>query len=135
MARTAAILLARLIFAGVFAMTAAFKFVDMNATAGYIASIGFPALLFFAWVAAFFEVGLALAFLSGAFFTEAALLAIAYVLFLAFAFHGPNRWTGNQVEFGFFVDHFTFIAGLLLAAVHGPGNTLVLRREAWPTKS
>lgn len=135
MARTAAILLARLIFAGVFAMAAAFKFVDMNATAGYIASIGFPAPLFFAWVAAFFEVGLALAFLSGAFFTEAALLAIAYVLFLAFAFHGPNRWTGNQVEFGFFVDHFTFIAGLLLAAVHGPGNTLVLRREAWPTKS
>ena len=116
-------------------MAAAFKFVDMNATAGYIASIGFPAPLFFAWVAAFFEVGLALAFLSGAFFTEAALLAIAYVLFLAFAFHGPNRWTGNQVEFGFFVDHFTFIAGLLLAAVHGPGNTLVLRREAWPTKS
>ena len=135
MARTAAILLARLIFAGVFAMAAAFKFVDMNATAGYIASIGFPAPLFFAWVSAFFEVGLALAFLSGAFFTEAALLAIAYVLFLAFAFHGPNRWTGNQVEFGFFVDHFTFIAGLLLAAVHGPGNTLVLRREAWPTKS
>ena len=135
MARTAAILLARLIVAGVFAMAAAFKFVDMNATAGYIASIGFPAPLFFAWVAAFFEVGLALAFLSGAFFTEAALLAIAYVLFLAFAFHGPNRWTGNQVEFGFFVDHFTFIAGLLLAAVHGPGNTLVLRREAWPTKS
>ena len=135
MARTAAILLARLIFAGVFAMAAAFKFVDMNATAGYIASIGFPAPLFFAWVAAFFEVGLALAFLSGAFFTEAALLAIAYVLFLAFAFHGPNRWTGTQVEFGFFVDHFTFIAGLLLAAVHGPGNTLVLRREAWPTKS
>ena len=83
MARTAAILLARLIFAGVFAMAAAFKFVDMNATAGYIASIGFPAPLFFAWVAAFFEVGLALAFLSGAFFTEAALLAIAYVLFLS----------------------------------------------------
>jgi len=31
------------------------------------------------------------------------------------------------MEFGFFVDHFTFIAGLLFAAVHGPGKALVLR--------
>jgi len=28
------------------------------------------------------------------------------------------------MEFGFFVNHFTFIAGLLFAAVHGPGNAL-----------
>ncbi len=133
MAKTAAVLIARLIFAGVFAMAAAFKFVDMEATAGYIASIGFPVPLLFAWVAAFFEVALALAFLTGLFFSEASLIATAYVLFLAFAFHGPGRWEGNQVEFGFFVDHFTFIAGLLFAAVHGPGNTLALRRKTWPT--
>lgn len=135
MAKTAAILLARLIFAGVFAMAATFKFIDLEATAGYIASIGFPAPMLFAWLAAFFEVALAIAFLTGMFFSEAALVAAAYVLFLAFAFHGPGRWEGNQVEFGFFVDHFTFIAGLLFAAVHGPGNTLVLRRKAWPTTS
>ena len=36
-------------------------------------------------------------------------------------------WSGNQVEFGFFVDHFTFIAGLLFAAVHGPGERLALQ--------
>jgi putative oxidoreductase len=46
------------------------------------------------------------------------------VLFLAFAFHGPSHWAGNQAEFGFFVDHFTFLAGLLFAAVHGPGRVL-----------
>jgi hypothetical protein len=34
------------------------------------------------------------------------------------------------MEFGFFVDHFVFVAGLLFAAVHGPGDTLVLRRRA-----
>ena len=39
MMRTAAILIARLIFAGVFLMAATFKFVDMPATAGFIASI------------------------------------------------------------------------------------------------
>ncbi len=127
MTRTAAILVARLIFAGVFIMAAAFKFADMGATAGYIASAGFPFPLFLAWVAAFFELALAAALLTGAFFSEAALLAAAYILFLAFAFHGPTHWSGNQVEFGFFVDHFTFIAGLLFAAVHGPGERLALQ--------
>lgn len=126
-AGTAALIIARLIFAGIFIMAATFKFADMGATAGYIASAGFPLALPLAWIAAFFEVALAAAFLTGAFFSEAALLASAYVLFLAIAFHGPSHWEGNQAEFGFFVDHFTFIAGLLFAAVHGPGSVLAIR--------
>lgn len=127
MARTAAILVARLIFGGIFIMALAFKFADIGQTAGYIASAGFPFALPLAWIAAFFELALAACFLSGAFFTEAAILAAIYVLFLAFAFHGPSHWAGNQAEFGFFVDHFTFFAGLLYAAVHGPGDRFVLR--------
>lgn len=135
MARTTAILIARLIFGGVFFMAACFKFIDMGATAGYIASINFPAPAFFAWIAAFFEIALALGFLTGAFFREAAALSIVYILFLAFAFHGPGRWEENPSEFGFFVDHFTFLAGLLLAAVHGPGETLALGwRVDWKTR-
>lgn len=123
-----AIILARLIFAGVFAMAAIFKFLDMNATAGYIATAGFPIPLVLAWLAALFEGALVIGFLTGIFFAETALLAAAYVLFLAFAFHGPSHWEGNQTEFGFFVDHFTFIAGLLFAAVKGPGTVLAARR-------
>jgi putative oxidoreductase len=126
--KIAAILVARLIFAIVFGMAAVFKFVDMGATAAYIAAIDFPAPSLFAWLAALFEVGLVAAFLTGIYFREAALLAAAYVLFLAFAFHGPSHWAGNQAEFGFFVDHFSFIAGLLLAFAFGPGDKLVLRR-------
>ena len=128
--KTAAILVARLIFAFVFAMGASFKFVfmGMDATAAEIAKAGFPFPLLLAWVAAFFEVGLALAFLTGLFFSEAAVVAVAYVLFLAFSFHGPEKFASNPMEFGFFVDHFTFIAGLLFAAVHGPGNRLVVKR-------
>ncbi len=103
----AAILAARLIFAGVFAMAAAFKFMGMDATASYIAAAGFPFPLLLAWLAALFETALVLCFLSGACFSEAALLA----------------------EFGFFVDHFTFIAGLLFAAVHGPGPAFAIRRS------
>jgi uncharacterized membrane protein YphA (DoxX/SURF4 family) len=125
MARNVAIITARLIFAGAFALGAWFKFAGMEETAGYIASAGFPMPLVLAWLAAIFETALIIAFLTGAFFSEAALLAAAYVLFLAFAFHGPSHWEGNQTEFGFFVDHFTFIAGLLFAAVHGPGEWAV----------
>jgi len=129
------ILAGRLIFAGVFIMAASFKFLGMDATASYIASAGFPFPLFLAWVAAIFECVLSVCFLTGAFFSEAALLAAAYVLFLGFAFHGPSRWTGNQTEFGFFVNHFTFIAGLLFAAVNGPGRILALPRTIIGVKS
>ncbi|MBN9252627.1 MAG: DoxX family protein [Mesorhizobium sp.] len=127
MSRTVAILIARLIFAGIFAMAATFKFAGMADTAAYIAAAGFPFPLLLAWLAAIFEVALVLAFLTGAFFSEASLLAGAYVIFLAFAFHGPSHWEGNQAEFGFFVDHFTFLAGLFYAAVHGPGDKLAMQ--------
>jgi putative oxidoreductase len=132
--KTAAVLVARLIFAVVFGMAAVFKFVDMGATATYIAAIGFPAPLLFAWLAAFFEVALVIAFLTGLYFREAALLAAGYVLFLAFAFHGPSHWAGNQMEFGFFVDHFSFIAGLLFAFAHGPGDKMILQRGGTANK-
>ena len=125
MFKTIAIIVARVIFGGVFLMAVSFKFMDIHATAGYIASAGFPLSLPLAWLAAIFETLLVLAFFSGAFFSEAALLAAVYVIFLAFAFHGPNRWSGNQTEFGFFIDHFTFFAGLLLAAASGPGRYAV----------
>ncbi len=125
---TAAILAGRLIFAAVFIMAVSFKLMDINATAGYIASAGFPLANLLAWLAALLELALIACFLTGAYFSEAALLAAAYVLFLGFAFHGPSHWAGNQAEFGFFVDHFTFIAGLLFAAVHGPGRVLAMQR-------
>ena len=126
-ARTA-IVIARIVFAAVFAMAMAFKFAGMDATAKSIAAEGIPAAYPLAWVAAFFELALVLCFLTGAFFREASLAAAAYVLFLACAFHGPSHWSGNQDQFGFFVDHFTFIAGLLFAAVLGPGDVLALTR-------
>lgn len=124
----AAVLIARVIFAAVFAVAMAFKFAGMGATAKYIAAAGIPAAHALAWVAAFFELALVLCFLTGAFFREAALIAVPYVLFLACVFHGPAHWSGNQDQFGFFVDHLTFIAGLLFAAVLGPGDVLALTR-------
>ena len=126
--QTAAILIGRLIFAGAFLMAASFKFLGMQATADYISAAGFPFSYSLARLAFIFESALVTCFLTGAFFSEACLLAGLYVIFLAFAFHGPSLWAGNQNEFGFFVDHFTFLAGLLFAAASGPGRVLALRR-------
>ena len=123
-----AILVARLVFAGLFAMAAIFKFANVDATADYIASAGFPAPLILTWCAALFETALAICLLTGAYFAEACLLAAIYVIFLAFSFHGPSHWEDNQYEYGSFISHFPFMAGLLFAAVHGPGAKLALRR-------
>jgi putative oxidoreductase len=126
---TAAILAGRLIFALIFIMAVSFKLMDINATASFIAAAGFSMSTLLAWLAAIFELAIIACFLTGAYFSEAALLAAAYVLFLAFAFHGPSHWAANQAEFGFFIDHFTFIAGLLFAAAHGPGRVLAMQRR------
>jgi len=109
-------------------MAVTFKLTGITATADYIAAAGFPLPKILAWLAALLELALIACFLTGAYFSEAALVAAAYVLFLAFAFHGPSHWAGNEAEFGFFVDHFTFIAGLLFAAAHGPGRVLAIDR-------
>ena len=127
--KTAAVLAGRLIFASVFIMAVSFKLMNISGTAGFIAAAGFPLPTLLAWLAALLELALIACFVSGAYFSEAALLAAVYVLFLAFSFHGPSHWKGNQAEFGFFVDHFTFIAGLLFAAAHGPGRVLAIKRS------
>jgi putative oxidoreductase len=127
--QTAAVLVGRLIFAAVFLMAVSFKLYDINGTAAFIAAAGFPFSTLLAWLAAIFELALIACFVTGAYFSEAALLAAAYVLFLGFAFHGPSHWAGNQAEFGFFIDHFTFLAGLLFAAAHGPGKVLAMGRR------
>ena len=136
MVNTIALLIARAIFGGAFLMASVMKFTGIDGTAAAIASIGFPFAHFFAWVAALFELGLVFAFFTGAFFREAAVLAAAYVLFLGFAFYGPASWQGNPMQMGFFINHLTFLAGLLFAAVHGPGRTLALSLTLpWPSRT
>jgi putative oxidoreductase len=125
---TAAVLIGRLIFAALFVMAVTFKLVDVEGTAGQIAAAGLPLSKLLAWLAVVFELALIAGFVTGAYFREAALLAAVYVVFLGFAFHGPSHWAANQDELGFFIDHFTFCAGLLFAAAHGPGRVLALDR-------
>jgi putative oxidoreductase len=126
----AAVLLARLILALVFLMAFAFKIMDINATAGFIASAGFPLATLLAVLAALFELAIVLSLITGAYFSEMMLLGAAYVVFLAFAFHGPSHWTDDKgLEIGGFISHFPFAAGMLFAAAHGPGRLLALKRN------
>jgi len=125
---TLAVLIGRLIFALMFAMAVGFKLSSLAGTAHYIEAAGFPIPRVLTVLATLFELALIVCFLAGAYFSEAALAAAAYVLFLGISFHGPAHWAENQDEFGFFVDHFTFMAGLLFAAAHGPGEALAWRR-------
>ncbi len=126
--RSHALLIARIVMGGVFLMAAYFKFKGMEGTAMYIASVGFPFPLALAWIAAIFETVLGLAIITGVCFSEAALLLGVYAIFLGYTFHGPAKWA-NPDEFGFFVDHFTMLAGLLFMAAHGPGNTWTLKKS------
>lgn len=87
----------------VFAMAVSFKLYDIGGTATYIASAGFPMATLLAWLAVALELGLVVCLATGAYFSEAVLVATAYVLFLGSAFHGPSHWSENQSEFGFFV--------------------------------
>ncbi len=123
-----AALIGRLIFTPLFLMAFVFKATGLGMTADFIAAAGFPAPMILAVLAAILEAALVVCLLTGAFFSEAALVAAAYVLFLGFSFHGPAHWKTNQAEFGFFVDHFCFVAGLLFAAAYGPGDILAFRR-------
>lgn len=125
--KSQALLVARVLMGGVFLMAAYFKFKGMDATASYIASAGFPSALAFAWIAAIFETVLGLAIVTGVYFRQAALLLAAYAVFLGLVFHGPSHWGTNPDEFGFFVDHFTMLAGLLFMVAHGPGDTWKLK--------
>ena len=121
------VLVGRLIFAGVFGMALFFKLMDPPATTVVIAAAGFPAAGLLTWLAIGFEAVLLLCLLTGAYFREACLAAAVYVVFLGFSFHGPSRWAENPMEFGFFVDHFTFLAGLLFATAYGPGRWSIPR--------
>ena len=117
----AAVLVARVILALVFLMAFVFKVTSISATAGFIASAGFPFPTLLTLLAAAFELALVVSLLTGAYYSEMMLLGAVYVVFLAFAFHGPSHWTDEKgLEFGAFISHFPFAAGMLFAAAHGP---------------
>lgn len=120
-----AALAARLILAAVFLMAASFEAVDFQGTASTIALAGFPLPGLCAVAAAILEVAIAISMLTQRLLAPIALIGAAYVLFLGVTFHGPSQWQRDHREFVIFIDHFIFVAGLLLAATSSGTRTLV----------
>lgn len=132
--KTHGLLIARIIMGGVFLMAAGMKFTNIHGTAQSIAALHnwpFPVIL--TLIAAFFELGTGLCVITGVFFRKAVFLLGLYVIFLAITFHGPAMWIGDQNEFGFFIDHFVMLAGLLYMLGNGIGNTWRLGRNLTAT--
>lgn len=125
--RTHGLLIARLIMGGVFLIASFIKFQDIDSTALYITSFGIPFSVFFTWLSAILELILGACIVTGVFFRGASLLLGAYIIFLAFTFHGPSLWSYNPNEFDLFVDRFAMLAGFLFMIAYGPGKTWTLK--------
>lgn len=107
---------ARYILAAVFLMAAWFKVIDFMGTATLIASVGFPLPELLTAVAALLELVIVFSLVTRRFLPSVALIGTVYVLFLGVVFHGPSQWTKTHQEFVIFIDHFVFVAALLLAS-------------------
>jgi uncharacterized membrane protein YphA (DoxX/SURF4 family) len=116
----------------VFLLAFAFKAMALGMTADAIRLAGFPFPMLLAVLAASLELSLVVSLLTGVFFRPLMFAGCMYVLFLAFAFHGPSHWTDPKgLELGAFISHFPFAAALLLAVGDGPGTSrfAALRRR------
>lgn len=124
------ILAARWVLGAVFVLAVSFKIMGFGAIVELISTAGFPFASVLAALAVAFEIAIVVALFTGAFLPELMLAGCVYVVFLAFAFHGPSHWIDPKgLEFGAFINHFPFAAALLLAAGHGPGRLLAFRRS------
>jgi len=135
-----ALLVARILLSVFFIMGGAMKFADIAGTAGYIATVGFPAATLLAWLAAIFEVVAGLAVLVG-FQTMVASLALAvFCVFTALVFHsGPIVLPDvpqaandmlTMMNQGMMTKNLMIAGGFLALAVAGPGAWSVDARRA-----
>src|SRR2546425_10654496 len=93
---TAAILVGRLVFAALFIMAVSFKLMDISATAGAIATAGFPPPTLLAWLAGGVEPALVAGFLPRADFFGAGLLAGGLLGVFAFWVHRMGGRRGGE---------------------------------------
>ena len=127
MTKTVSIFVARLIFAAVFLMAGAFKFMGMGADSEVYRRCRLPDPTRAGVAGGNFRGCAGRGVLDGRFLFLRCLPRRGLRRVPGFCLSWAVALEGNQAEFGFFVDHFTFVAGLLFAAVHGPGDKWVWR--------
>ncbi|MCV0395346.1 MAG: DoxX family protein [Rhizobiaceae bacterium] len=116
------LLVARVLLSFMFIMSGIQKFGGIGGTAGYIGSVGLPAPMLLAWLAAIVETIGGIAILVG-FQTRIAALAIAgFCVLAAVLFHFQPS---DQMEMISFMKNLTIAGGLLALFVSGPGDLSV----------
>lgn len=87
MTNNIALLVGRILLAVIFIPAGVMKFGDLGGTAGYISSVGLPAGMLLAWLAAIFETVAGIAILIGFQTRIAAILLAVFCVFTALVFH------------------------------------------------
>ena len=120
------LLIGRILLSVVFIMAGLSKFVSIEGTAGYISSVGLPAGIALAWLAAIFETLAGIAILIGFQTRIAAWLLAAFCVFTAVVFHYAPA---DQMQMTMFMKNITIAGAFLILSVAGPGTLSVDARR------
>lgn len=89
------------------------KFMGIDGTAAYIASVGLPMSTVLAWISAIFVTVTGGMMIAGYKTTYAATLLAGYVIVVTPLFHGPQNWPTEQMTF---MKNVAILGGLLFIA-------------------
>ncbi|MCO5060358.1 MAG: DoxX family protein [Rhizobiaceae bacterium] len=120
------LLIGRILLSVVFIMAGLSKFGSIEGTAGYISSVGLPAGIALAWLAAIFETLAGIAILIGFQTRIAAWLLAAFCVFTAVVFHYAPA---DQMQMTMFMKNITIAGAFLILSVAGPGTLSVDARR------
>lgn len=120
---THGLLLARVLLGALFILSGIGKFQDIAGTAGYIESVGLPAGIALAWLAAIIETVGGAAIIVGYRIKEAALMLAVFVFVISFPFHGPSTWAEDPMQQINFLKNMSVVGGFLFVVAHGAGKT------------
>ena len=122
----ALLLVGRILLSVIFIMAGLSKFGSIEGTAGYISSVGLPAGVALAWLAAIFETLAGIAILIGFQTRIAAWLLAAFCVFTAVVFHYAPA---DQMQMTMFMKNITIAGAFLILSVAGPGTLSVDARR------
>ena len=114
----ALLLVGRILLSVIFIMAGLSKFGSIEGTAGYISSVGLPAGVALAWLAAIFETLAGVAILIGFQTRITAWLLAAFCVFTAVVFHYAPA---DQMQMTMFMKNLGLGGGFLLLAITGAG--------------
>ena len=122
----ALLLVGRILLSVIFIMAGLSKFGSIEGTAGYISSVGLPAGVALAWLAAIFETLAGVAILIGFQTRITAWLLAAFCVFTAVVFHYAPA---DQMQMTMFMKNIAIAGAFLILSVAGPGALSVDARR------